>query len=148
MIPSIRVLVLLVLFIFLIFGEAISPIEAQGELSSLEATVDFLQPHYSAAKVRYMTATSYTSLEELTDSTPYLTAFMTPTRDGIAASNCLSFKTKIRLPTIFGNRVFEIEDKMNKRFSGENCRVDIWFPTLWEAERFGIRYNTPIEILE
>jgi 3D (Asp-Asp-Asp) domain-containing protein len=57
----------------------------------------------------------------------------------------LPFGTKIKIPEIFGDKVFIVEDKMNPRY-GEN--LDIWFPTKWEALNFGIHYDVLVEILE
>lgn len=150
MIPSIRVLALLVLFIFLIFGEAISPIEAQGEISSLEASYDFLGSSYNPVRVRYWTVTAYSSSFDETDDTPFVTADGTFVQDGIAASNCLPLNTIIRIPTLFGNKLIRIKDRMNVRYVAENqgCRIDVWRPTKWEALHFGLYPSTLIEILE
>ena len=61
------------------------------------------------------------------------------------ASNILPFKTKLRIPSLFGDKIFVVEDKMNPRY-GEH--LDIWFPTKEEALKFGVHYNVLVEILE
>jgi 3D (Asp-Asp-Asp) domain-containing protein len=66
-------------------------------------------------------------------------------RDGIAASNVLPFGTKIKIPSLFGDKIFTIEDKMNPRHQGN---LDIWFNSKEEALNFGIHYNVLVEILE
>ena len=45
---------------------------------------------------------------------------------------------------MFGDKVFVVEDRMNKRYWH---RVDVWMPTRQEAINFGIR-TLRIEILE
>jgi 3D (Asp-Asp-Asp) domain-containing protein len=92
-----------------------------------------------------LTVTGYSSSYDETDDDPWTTAYNTPVRDGIVASNILPFGTKIKIPEIFGDKVFIVEDKMNPRY-GEN--LDIWFPTKEEALSFGIHYNVLVEILE
>lgn len=96
-------------------------------------------------KIMFLNITGYSSSFDETDDTPWTTAYNTIVRDGIAASNILPFGAKIRIPQLFGNKIFTIEDKMNQRF---NEHIDIWFPTKEEALNFGIYYNVLVEILE
>ncbi|HBH46263.1 MAG: hypothetical protein A2445_04475 [Candidatus Jacksonbacteria bacterium RIFOXYC2_FULL_44_29] len=93
--------------------------------------------------VHQVTVTFYSSEPWQTDSTPFITANGTHVRDGIAATNFLPFHTQIVLPEIFGDKVFVIEDRMNRRYSN---RVDIWVPTTEEAVRRGVVYNTTVEV--
>lgn len=81
--------------------------------------------------------TAYSSTVEECDDTPFITASNTQTRDGIVANNLLAFGTKIRIPEIFGDKTFVVEDRMNSRKS--DYHVDVWFPTHQEAEQFGVR---------
>ncbi len=80
--------------------------------------------------------TAYSSRPEETDDTPFITASGKRVRNGIVASNFLPLGTVIKIPELFGNKVFVVEDRMNPRFKN---RIDIWFPNLWQAERFGIK---------
>lgn len=89
--------------------------------------------------------TAYSSSVWETDDTPYLTAANTLTRDGVVASNLLPFGTKIRIPGLFGEKIFAVEDRMNQRIG--DFQIDIWFPTAWEAKQFGVKY-TYIETLQ
>ena len=57
--------------------------------------------------------TAYSSSVWETDDTPYITAAGTWVRDGIIANNYLSFGTKIRIPQLFGDKVFIVEDRMH-----------------------------------
>lgn len=88
--------------------------------------------------------TAYSSTPEQTDSTPFITASGKRVRDGIVATNLLPMGTKIKIPRVYGDRVFVVEDRMHPR---KNRHVDIWFPTYWEAKTFGVKY-TYIEVLK
>ena len=90
-------------------------------------------------------ATAYSSTEWQTDDTPFITANGSEVRDGIIANNMLPFGTEIKLPELYGNKVFTVEDRMHSRKS--NYQIDIWFPTLEEAKAFGVK-ETYIEVLE
>ncbi len=87
--------------------------------------------------------TAYSSREEETDETPFITAAGTKVRPGIVAANWLPLGTKIRIPALFGNQVFTVEDRMHARMNG---RVDVWFSTTDEALRFGTQVAR-VEIL-
>jgi 3D (Asp-Asp-Asp) domain-containing protein len=83
--------------------------------------------------------TFYSSTPDQTDSTPFITANGTVVRDGIAASNFLAFGTRIKLPELFSDKQFVIEDRMHSRFTD---RVDVWVPTQEEALNQGISFTT------
>ena len=89
--------------------------------------------------------TAYSSTVWETDDTPFTTAAGTEVRDGIIANNLFPFGTKVRIPDLYGNKVFVVEDRMNQRMG--HYRIDIWFPSNWEAKLFGVE-NTYIEVLE
>jgi 3D (Asp-Asp-Asp) domain-containing protein len=90
-----------------------------------------------------VTITAYSSREEETDSTPFITASGSHVRDGIIAANWLPFGATVRIPEYFGDKEFVVEDRMHHRF-GE--RVDIWFASTEEALRFGVR-EASVEII-
>ncbi|MFA5742808.1 MAG: hypothetical protein WCX77_02510 [Candidatus Paceibacterota bacterium] len=89
--------------------------------------------------------TAYSSTVEETDDTPFITANGSTVRDGIVANNLLPFGTKIKIPELYGNKIFTVEDRMNARKSKYN--FDIWFPSHDSATDFGIK-STYIEIIE
>lgn len=91
-----------------------------------------------------LTVTAYSSSVDETDSTPFVTASGTKTRDGVIASNLFPFGTQVKIPDIFGDRVFVVEDRMHSRFAD---RIDVWMPSKYEAVRFGKR-ETHIEIVQ
>jgi len=89
--------------------------------------------------------TGYSSSPEETDSSPRLTAAGTWVRDGVIANNMLPFGTKVRIPEIYDDKIFVVEDRMSLRKG--NFHIDIWFPNYWQALNFGAK-RTYIEILE
>ena len=89
--------------------------------------------------------TAYSSTHWQTDEDPYVTAAGTRVRDGIVANNILSFGTRIRIPELFGDKIFVVEDRMS--WEKGNYQIDIWFPDYWQALNFGAK-RTYIEILE
>ncbi len=89
--------------------------------------------------------TAYSSCPCETDSTPFTTANGSEVKEGIVANNLLPFGTEIRIPELYGNKVFVVEDRMNARKG--YYHVDIWFPTKEQAIKFG-SFRTYIEVLE
>lgn len=107
----------------------------------------------SALKLRYLvrsqpgvyivSATAYSSTVDQCDSTPFITASGQSVRDGIIATNFLPFGTKVRIPEFYGDKVFEVQDRMNARYY---MRIDIWMPSRGQALQFGLR-QVKIEVL-
>ena len=85
--------------------------------------------------------TAYSSTVDQCDSTPFITANGTHVHDGTIAANFLKFGTKVRFPSLYGDKIFIVEDRMKS-----NYKVDIWFPTRQEALNFGAK-RVEIEIL-
>ena len=76
-----------------------------------------------------------------TDDSPCITAngfdvCENGVEDTIAA-NFLPFGAKIKIPELFGDRVFVVRDRMNRRFSN---RVDVWMIEKQDAKQFGVKY--------
>lgn len=88
---------------------------------------------------KYIPITAYSSEVGQTDSTPFITASGTTVRPGVVAANFLPIGTKIRLPELFGDEIFVVEDRMNARY---NKRVDIWMAETADAKNFGIQWTT------
>lgn len=95
-------------------------------------------------------ATGYSSTPDQTDDTPFITASGTYVRDGIIAANFningrrVPFGTKVRIPEIYGDKVFLVEDRMNSRYKNN---LDIWFPERNLAKEFGSK-KVVIEVVE
>lgn len=104
-----------------------------------------VSPEHAAPEPIKMTviATAYTPRPEETDSTPWLTAAGTRTREGIIASNNLPFGTKVRIK----GKIYTVEDRMNRKYTNAvPARIDIVFMSLEKARQFGKR-EIEIEIL-
>ena len=101
-------------------------------------------PQEETLDTRTMYVTAYSSTPEETDDTPFTTAMGTTVRDGIVATNELPFKTKIKMPALYGDKIFVVEDRMHERMVN---KVDIWMPTKADAKRFGI-VKTEIVVLK
>ena len=89
--------------------------------------------------------TGYSSNVWETDDTPYITASGKRVEWGIVANNKLPFGTEIKIPELFGDTVFLVEDRMNP--SKSDNQVDIWFSSSVKANNFGVR-RTYIEIIK
>ena len=87
--------------------------------------------------------TAYSSRVGETDDTPFMTAAGTKVRPGVVAANWLPLGAKIRIPALFGDQVFIVEDRMHSRMNG---KVDVWFSSTDEALRFGTQVAR-VEIL-
>ncbi|MBI2036999.1 MAG: hypothetical protein HYT14_01400, partial [Candidatus Liptonbacteria bacterium] len=57
---------------------------------------------------RTVTITAYSSTPEETDSTPFITASGTHVRDGVVAANFLPFGTAVKIPELYGDRLFVV----------------------------------------
>ena len=88
--------------------------------------------------------TAYSSTPGQTDDTPFTTASNKTVKDGIVANNSLPFGTQIRIPELYGEKVFVVEDRMSRRKS--DYHFDIWFPEYEQALVFGAE-RTYVEVL-
>lgn len=87
---------------------------------------------------RYISA--YNSEAAQCDSTPCVTAngfnvCEYGVEDTIAA-NFLKFGTKVKIPELFGDKVFVVRDRMHPRYAN---RVDIWMKDKADAKQFGVK---------
>ncbi len=83
-----------------------------------------------------VTATGYSSSVDQTDSTPFITASNTFVRDGVIAANFLPIGTRIRIPALYGDKQFIVEDRMNSRYW---YNIDLWFASRDAARTFGVK---------
>ncbi len=89
--------------------------------------------------------TAYSSTEWETQGDPFITASGKRVEDGIIANNLLPFGTEIKLPEIFGDKVFIVQDRMHSRKI--DSHFDVWFPSHKEALNFGAQTSN-IEIVK
>lgn len=92
-----------------------------------------------------MMVTAYSSTPDQTDDTPLITASGKRVADGIIANNMLPFGTKVRIPELYGKKIFVVEDRMHSRKG--KYQADIWRASYNEAKNFGAKLLN-IEILE
>jgi len=131
-----------------VFAKSLVLVDEKASFSAIQENTlrPVIEPLFAKQSIRKttVTITAYSSTVSQTDDTPFTTASGTRVRNGIVATNSLPFGTKIRIPSIFGNKVFVVEDRMNSRYKDN---VDIWFSNYLEAKTFGVKTAT-IEILE
>jgi len=86
---------------------------------------------------------AYTSNVLQTDDTPCITAsgfdVCEHGIENIVAANFVPLGSRVRIPELFGNRVFLVEDRMNKRY---HHKIDIWMQNIEDARNFGLQYAT------
>ncbi|MFH1582785.1 MAG: hypothetical protein ABIB72_00490 [Candidatus Falkowbacteria bacterium] len=119
---------------------SINIMEFNGKLpESEEAEIEFS---------RHIIITAYNSEAGQTDDSPCITANNFNVCDyGVEdtiAANFLPFGSKVKIPALFGDRVFVVRDRMNKRFSN---RVDVWMIEKPDAVNFGVKV-AKIEVLK
>ena len=87
--------------------------------------------------------TAYTSEVGQTDESPCITAsgldVCERDMENVVAANFLPLGTRVKIPELYGDRVFYVEDRMNKRY---NYKMDIWMQELADAKAFGVKYVT------
>jgi len=98
--------------------------------------------------VTKISVSAYNSQPNQTDSTPCITAsgldVCERNAEDIIATNYLHlpFGTKVRFPELFGDQIFIVHDRMNKKYTKT---ADIWMKDYNDAIAFGRQYTT-IEI--
>lgn len=141
-------------------AEAISepvdaPVNTAQDLATDTKTIGFTVPDLvgnslpiskdlPAARVYRVSMTAYNSEAGQTDDSPFIAADGSHVYDGMIAANFLKFKTRVRIPELFGNKIFEVHDRMNQRYTD---RVDVWMAERSDAMKFGIKHSVRIEVL-
>ncbi len=100
---------------------------------------------FEVVKKIKMIVTAYSSTPEQTDDTPFITASGKNVADGIVANNMLRFGTKIKIPELYGDKIFVVQDRMHQRKG--KYHLDIWFPEYPQAKNFGAKI-ADIEVLK
>jgi 3D (Asp-Asp-Asp) domain-containing protein len=95
-------------------------------------------------KVYTVQVSGYSSEVAQTDDSPFITAKGTHVRDGIVAANMFPFGTVIKIPSLFGDKIFVVEDRMNKRYQNN---LDVWFENKSDALKLG-RRTVQIEVIQ
>ena len=83
---------------------------------------------------------AYTSESAQTDATPCIAArgfdLCENDEENVVAANFLPMGTKIRIPELYGARIFTVVDRMNKRY---DRHLDIWMRSYADAKHFGVK---------
>jgi len=119
-----------------------SVIIQENSLKPLPSHIIVTEEEIKAARRINVLATGYSSCPFETDATPFITASGSRVKDGTVAINTLPFGTKIRIPELYGDKIFIVEDRMN---AAAGRHVDVWFPSKEEALFFG-KNSTYIEV--
>jgi len=130
-------------------AESVSGLSPTLELAttqgnSLLAISNPADPVKPAQKIK-MVVTAYSSTPWQTDNSPFVTASGKTVEDGIVANNLLPFGTEVRIPELYGDKIFVVEDRMS--WKKGYYHLDIWFPEYWQAKDFGAK-RAYVEILE
>jgi len=92
--------------------------------------------------------TAYNSEVGQTDDSPCITAngfdVCKNNKEDTIAANFLKFGTKVKIPDLYGDRVFVVRDRMNTKHP---TRVDIWMKDRTSALKFGVK-TAKIQVLE
>jgi 3D (Asp-Asp-Asp) domain-containing protein len=109
-------------------------------------------PENEDSKVAYTTKivfTAYNSEVGQCDDSPCITAngfnVCKHDKEDTIAMNGIKMGTKIRIPDLFGDRVFVVRDRMNARY--DSSRADIWMKDKTAARQFGVKV-AKVEILK
>lgn len=110
------------------------------------STVTVTPPKVKSTSVHVITA--YNSEVGQTDNSPCITAngfdVCKHGQEDTIAANFLKFGTKVKIPELFGDRVFVVRDRMNAKHAN---RVDIWMKDRPSAIKFGVK-TAKIQVLE
>lgn len=101
------------------------------------------------AKTIKVVVTAYSSSWDETTGIPGLPGTITASGKSVApeiiANNMLAFGTKVRIPSLYGDKIFIVGDRMAKRKG--DYHIDLWMPSKTLAINFGVK-TADIEVLE
>lgn len=104
--------------------------------------------NWQVKKTGYYTMTAYNSEVAQCDDSPCITANgFNLCKHGVedtVAANFLPFGAKVRIPELFGDKIFVVRDRMNVKYQN---RLDVWMLEKQDAKQFGVKM-AKIEILE
>ncbi|MDD5031573.1 MAG: hypothetical protein PHR36_00830 [Patescibacteria group bacterium] len=102
---------------------------------------------WAVERVVQRVITAYNSEVGQCDDSPCITAngfnVCEHGEEDTIAANFLKFGTKVRIPELFGDKIFVVRDRMNSKFAN---RVDVWMVEKQDARKFGEKL-AKIEIL-
>ena len=123
-------------------------IAAEDSLSDINYTGFPENKDKEYKNIGFFSLTAYNSEVSQCDASPCITANgFNVCQHGIEdtiAANFLPFGAKIKIPDLFGDRVFVVRDRMNPRYQKT---IDIWMKDRNQALKFGVKI-AKIELLE
>lgn len=121
-------------------------VEATTTPETIATTTLPVTPKVKSTSIHVITA--YNSEVGQTDDSPCVTAngfnVCQHGQEDTIAANFLKFGTKVKIPELYGERVFIVRDRMNVKHPN---RVDIWMKNHSSAIKFGIK-TAKIQVLE
>jgi len=112
---------------------SILPVITITEVSAAAKPADItVQKPSTDPKTINVWVTAYSSTPEETDDSPFI------------AANFLPFGTKVKIPELFGDKIFTVEDRMSRR---KDNFMDVWMSTKEDAVEFGI-HQTNVVVVE
>jgi 3D (Asp-Asp-Asp) domain-containing protein len=130
-------------------GKEFSIEKEKKEIMSQQNRLPENTEKYKVVQTLYTTATAYNSEVSQCQGNPCITANgFNVCRHGIedtVATNRLPFGAKIKIPELFGNRIFIVRDRMNKRYYN---RIDIWMLDKQDAKNFGIKRGVRVQVVK
>lgn len=150
-------LIIIIIFMFVFdfslfsMSALASEVEDLSNISIENININNHLPDNSAGEIKssnYYQITAYNSEIYQTDDSPCITANgFNVCEHGIedtVAANFLPFGAKIKIPGIYGDKIFIVRDRMNERY---NNKIDIWMLDKQAAKNFGIKI-VKVEIIE
>jgi len=125
----------------------------EAEVEQLERLAENMNrlpanPDKPASQLGSYVITAYNSEVGQCDNDPCTTANgFNVCQHGIedtVAANFLPFGTKIKIPDLFGDRIFVVRDRMNSRYQD---RIDVWMLHKADALKLGVRLAR-VEVLD
>lgn len=119
--------------------------DAEHTLSeSVEGRMFGSKADIKPGKVVKAVITAYSSTIDQCDEDPFTAASGKQVYDGMIAANWLPFGTMIKIPSLYGDKIFTVDDRMNSRYG--YGRMDIWMDApKSEVKKFGVK-RVEIEI--
>lgn len=114
-----------------------------GNAVLASSVIDYAPNTFTVRQRLYLEVSAYNSEVGQTDDSPFIMANGGYVHDGAVATNILPFGTRIKIPAYFGDKIFVVEDRMNRRYQKH---LDIWMEHKSDALSFG-RRSTVIEVI-
>ena len=126
-----------------IFPTGVSAAQPVAQSTTEKKPIPKQKPKPKVVRTMRVSATAYNSLPGQTSGDPFIAADGKRTYWGMLAMNCMPFGTKVRIPGLYGGKIFQVHDR-----GGFGCNhVDVWMQHLGDARKFGRRTIT-IEIVK